>query len=135
LVVASYTCLPSLFQSAAQSESLKCGTPPGAIDSPSRTFNPLLIAAPDKYAYSVGMNQLLQNLPIDWTECPLVEINPRKLSGVPVLKGTRMQANSIVENHRSGIPADEIAGIFELPVDSVRTLLAYAAQHDQALQR
>jgi uncharacterized protein (DUF433 family) len=81
------------------------------------------------------MNQLLENPEIDWTACTLVEINSRKLSGVPVLRGTRMQADSIVENHRSGLPADEIAEVFELPVDSVRALLAYAAQHDPALKR
>jgi uncharacterized protein (DUF433 family) len=40
----------------------------------------------------------------DWTDCPLIEINPRKLSGVPVLKGTRMQANSIVQKLPEPIP-------------------------------
>lgn len=66
---------------------------------------------------------------VDWSECPLVEINPRKLSGVPVLKGTRMQADSILTNYRSGLAADEIAEVFELPVESVRSLLVYAAEH------
>lgn len=93
------------------------------------------IAVLPKPAYAVAMNQLLERSIIDWTDCPLVEINPRKLSGVPVLKGTRMQADSIIENHRSGLHADEIAEVFELPVDSVRALLAYAAQHDPALAR
>jgi uncharacterized protein (DUF433 family) len=74
---------------------------------------------------------LLQEQPavIDWSHCPLVEINPRKLSGVPVLKGTRMQADSILANYRSGLRADEIAEVFELPVESVRSLLVYAAEH------
>lgn len=71
---------------------------------------------------------------MDWNNCPLVEINPRKVSGVPILKGTRMQADSIVENFRSGLPADEIAEVFELPVGSVRDLLAYAVQHDPSLR-
>lgn len=93
------------------------------------------VVVPVKPAYAVAMNQLLENPEIDWTACTLVEINSRKLSGVPVLRGTRMQADSIVENHRSGLPADEIAEVFELPVDSVRALLAYAAQHDPALKR
>ncbi len=35
---------------------------------------------------------------IEWSECDLVETNPMKLSGVPILKGTRVQADSIVEN-------------------------------------
>ncbi len=66
---------------------------------------------------------------MDWTDCPLVEINPRKLSGVPVLKGTRMQADSILETYQSGLGVDEIAEVSELPAYSVRARLAYAARH------
>jgi len=81
-------------------------------------------------AYSQFMAQLQEHAAtVDWSDCPLVEINPRKLSGVPVLKGTRMQADSILANHRSGLAADEIAEVFELPVESVRSLLVYAAEH------
>lgn len=71
---------------------------------------------------------------MDWTDCPLVEINPRKLSGTPILKGSRMPADAIVENHRSGLPAAEIAEVFELPAEGVRKLLAYAAKHNPALK-
>ena len=71
-----------------------------------------------------------QSAVIDWSNSPLVEINPRKLSGVPVLKGTRMQADSILENHRSGLSAEEIAEVFELPAESVRALLTYAHQRN-----
>jgi uncharacterized protein (DUF433 family) len=31
---------------------------------------------------------------IDWSLCPLVEVNPRVLSGAPVLCGTRMPVNA-----------------------------------------
>lgn len=71
---------------------------------------------------------------IEWTECPLVEINPRKVSGTPVLRGTRMPADAIVENYRDGLASDEIAEIFELPANSVHDLLAYAAQQDSTLK-
>ena len=53
------------------------------------------------------MARLLESPLIDWTDCPLVEINPRKLSGTPILKGSRMPADAIVQNYRSGLPADE----------------------------
>jgi uncharacterized protein (DUF433 family) len=76
------------------------------------------------------MAELLEIPVINWTDCPLVEINPRKLSGTPVLKGSRMPADAILENHADGLSAEEVAEIFELPVDSVRALLAYAAQRD-----
>ncbi len=75
-----------------------------------------------------------KSLVVDWRDCPLVEINPRKLSGVPVLKGTRMQADSIVENYLGGLPANEIAEVFELPADSVRALLGYAGKRRPALR-
>ena len=80
------------------------------------------------------MARLLESPLIDWTDCPLVEINPRKLSGTPILKGSRMPADAIVQNYRSGLPADEIAEVFELPADGVRKLLAYAVKHTPALK-
>lgn len=71
---------------------------------------------------------------MDWTDCPLVEINPRKLSGTPILKGSRMPADAIVENYADGLGADEIAEVFELPADGVRDLLAYAVKQNPALK-
>ena len=41
---------------------------------------------------------------MDWSGCHFVEINPRKVSGAPILKGTRVQADAIVENFESGSP-------------------------------
>ncbi len=38
---------------------------------------------------------------VDWSDCSIVEVNPRKVSGVPILKGTRVQADSIVETLRA----------------------------------
>jgi uncharacterized protein (DUF433 family) len=82
----------------------------------------------------LGRMDSLKEVPaIDWTDCPLVEINPRKLSGVPVLKGTRMQADSIVQNYQSGSPVEEIAENFDIPEESIRDLLAYAARKNPAL--
>ncbi len=85
-------------------------------------------------AYAWIMAHPQQAPAIDWTDCPLVEVNPRKLSGVPVLKGTRMQADSIVQNYQSGSPVEEIAENFEIPENSIRVLLAYAARKKPALQ-
>ena len=88
-----------------------------------------------KRAYALIMAHVQENAVVmDWKNCPLVEINPRKLSGTPILKGTRMPADGIVQNYKSGLPADEIAEVFELPVESVRALLAYAIEHNPALK-
>ena len=48
-------------------------------------------------------------IPVDWSDCPIVEVVPGKVSGVPILKGTRAQADSVVENFESGSPVEEIA--------------------------
>ena len=45
-----------------------------------------------------------------------------------------MPADAIVENYADGLPADEIADVFELPAGSVRELLAYAVAHNPALK-
>ena len=35
---------------------------------------------------------------IDWSQCASVEVEPRALSGAPVLCATRMPANAIVDD-------------------------------------
>ena len=35
---------------------------------------------------------------IDWSECPLVEVKPGVQSGAPVMRGSRMPVNAIVDN-------------------------------------
>jgi uncharacterized protein (DUF433 family) len=74
------------------------------------------------------MTQLEQKPLTDWAECLLVEVNPRKVSGVPILKGTRVQADSIVENYESGSPVEEISENFAIPEGAIRELLAFAAK-------
>ncbi|MGO9649016.1 conserved hypothetical protein [Candidatus Sulfotelmatobacter sp. SbA7] len=66
---------------------------------------------------------------VDWSECPLVEVKPGVQSGAPVLRGTRMPANAIVDNFDYGMSPAEIAEQFELPPDPVSAILAYAQSH------
>jgi uncharacterized protein (DUF433 family) len=68
-------------------------------------------------------------LRLDWSECPLVEINPRVQSGAPVLRGTRMPVEAIVDNFDYGVAVTEIARQFEIPRESVEAILAYAKSH------
>jgi len=71
---------------------------------------------------------------IDWSACSLVEVNPRKVSGVPILKGTRVQADAIVENYESGSPVEEISENFFIPEATIREVLGYAAKQRQSLR-
>lgn len=72
------------------------------------------------------------NPPIDWSECSLVERNPRVQSGRPVLRGTRMPVDDIVDNYQAGVDEAEIAELFAIPMHQVCDVLSYAAQHDGA---
>ena len=64
---------------------------------------------------------------VDWSDCDLVERNPLKLSGFPIVKRTRAQADSIVENYESGSPVDEISDNFRISEEIIRELLEFAA--------
>jgi uncharacterized protein (DUF433 family) len=71
---------------------------------------------------------------MDWSDCPIVEVNPRKVSGVPILKGIRVQADAIVENFEDGSPIEEIAENFAIPESTIREILAFAATKQRQLQ-
>ena len=66
---------------------------------------------------------------IDWSECTLVEVNPRVQSGAPVLRGTRMPVNAIVDNFDYGVSVAEIVEQFEVPQEHIEAILAYAKSH------
>jgi uncharacterized protein (DUF433 family) len=66
---------------------------------------------------------------IDWSECPLIEVKPGVQSGTPVLRGTRMPVNAIVDNFDYGVSVAEIAEQFEISPDRIEAILAYAKSH------
>jgi uncharacterized protein (DUF433 family) len=66
---------------------------------------------------------------IDWSECELVETKPGVQSGAPVLRGTRMPVEAIVDNFDYGVSVAEIAEQFEISPDRVEAVLAYAKSH------
>ena len=72
---------------------------------------------------------MASNEQIDWSECPLVEIKPGVQSGAPVLRGTRMPANAIVDNFDYGVSVAEIAEQFEILAERVEAIVTYAKSH------
>jgi uncharacterized protein (DUF433 family) len=66
---------------------------------------------------------------MDWSNYAGVETVPGRVSGAPLLKGTRVPADTIVESAELGETAEEIAFNYDLKLDDVRSLLAYAARH------
>ena len=67
---------------------------------------------------------------IDWSRCPLVEAVPGRLSGAPVLVGTRMPVQAIVDNYDAGLSPSEIADTFGLEVSDVLAILQYREEQD-----
>lgn len=61
-----------------------------------------------------GLNTVMQTGSVDWSACPLVERVTDRMNGQPVVKGTRMPADGVVENYATGSPVSEIAENFGL---------------------
>jgi uncharacterized protein (DUF433 family) len=72
---------------------------------------------------------------VDWSGCELVEVVPGKVSGAPLLKGTRLPADTILENADGGVSAAEIANVFDAPEEQVRAIIDYAARQRQAQRK
>jgi uncharacterized protein (DUF433 family) len=67
---------------------------------------------------------------IDWSECPIVQRNPNYVSGAATLRvDPRMTVDQLVECAGDGMPPEEIAEAYRVPVATIRTLLDYAAKH------
>jgi hypothetical protein len=52
---------------------------------------------------------------LDWSQCPVVESVPGKVTGAWVLKGTRMPVSAIFENLAAGANLDDILQWFDGP--------------------
>jgi uncharacterized protein (DUF433 family) len=62
---------------------------------------------------------------LDWSKCSLVEIDPLRVSGRPVVKGTRMAIEDIIANYEYGVSISEIAAQFQIPATIIKELLSY----------
>ena len=69
---------------------------------------------------------------MDWSQFALAETEIGVQGGRPVLKGTRIPVDDIVDNWEAGEDELEIAANFHLPVDHVKAVLEYAAKHQHA---
>ena len=69
---------------------------------------------------------------MDWSGCEDVERQAGKVSGAWVVRGTRVQADTIVENTKDGITPEEIAeDIFPgVRVERVRAVIRFVKLHE-----
>jgi uncharacterized protein (DUF433 family) len=89
----------------------------------------LLAILGEIWNYGVQEFAMADQEKIDWSQCSLVEVDPLVLSGAPVLRGTRMPANAIVDNYDYGMSVAEISEQFEVSEESIRAVLTYAKSH------
>ena len=52
---------------------------------------------------------------VDWSGCALVEVNPAKVGGRPVVKGTRVPADTIITDEELGASIEETHESFPSP--------------------
>ncbi len=65
-----------------------------------------------------------------WDDCDLVERVDGKMNGLPVIKGTRVQPDVIVENFEGGSDIEEIAENYpHIPVDAIRRIIEFHHSH------
>jgi uncharacterized protein (DUF433 family) len=71
---------------------------------------------------------------MDWLECSEVDVVPGKQGGVPLIKGTRIPAQQIIEEHDLGSPVEEIAENYpSITRGQINTLIAFARAHQPVL--
>jgi len=64
---------------------------------------------------------------VDWTICELVERVPGKVSGRPIVRGTRILADTIVQDAELGSPLEEIHENYpDFSIAEIERLIAFA---------
>ena len=75
-------------------------------------------------------NTILQDSYVDWTGCDMVERVPGKVSGRPLVRGTRILADTIVQDFELGSPLEEIHENYpDLSLATIQQLIAFAEAH------
>jgi uncharacterized protein (DUF433 family) len=73
---------------------------------------------------------------IDWTTCELIEKIPGKVSGRPIVRGTRILPDAIVDSYDLGESIEELhEGFPALSVEQIKRLIEFAhAQRGQPVR-
>ena len=70
---------------------------------------------------------------LDWSQCPVVESIPGKVSGAWVFRGTRVPVSAIFENLKTS-PIEEILENFHVTREQVQSVLDFAARSTQPVR-
>ena len=67
---------------------------------------------------------------VDWTACELIEQIPGKVSGRPIVRGTRIMPHGIVNSYDMGESIDDIHEDWpSLSIDQIKRLIEFAHAH------
>lgn len=76
------------------------------------------------------------DLEIDWTACELIETVPGKVSGRPVVRGTRILPDGIVNSYDMGESIEDIRQDWpSLSVAQIMRLIEFAHAHRRQAHR
>ncbi|MSV32327.1 MAG: DUF433 domain-containing protein [Bryobacterales bacterium] len=76
------------------------------------------------------MADTITNSTVDWTQCELIECVPGKVSGRPVVRGTRIMPDAIAGSYELGESIKELqAGFPTLTEAQIIRLIDFARQH------
>jgi uncharacterized protein (DUF433 family) len=65
---------------------------------------------------------------LDWSQCPVVESIPGKVSGAWVFKGTRTPVAVVFDNLEDGLTIDEVLAQFPVTREQIKAVLEFAAR-------
>jgi uncharacterized protein (DUF433 family) len=68
---------------------------------------------------------------MNWTDCPVIEVVPGRMSGAPVLRRSRVRPEDLLGNLDEG--PEWMADAFGLPIEDVREVLAFYRKHQDEL--
>ena len=83
-----------------------------------------------------GMDPTLIDTDIDWLTCELIEQIPGKVSGRPIVRGSRILPDPIVNGYDLGDSIEEIhEGFPSLSIAQINRLIEFATLNGRSLDR
>jgi uncharacterized protein (DUF433 family) len=67
-------------------------------------------------------------MPIDWSQCPVLESVPGKVSGAWVFRGTRVPVSAILRNLKDLVIEGVVEEFPSVTQDQIRTVLDFIAR-------
>ena len=62
---------------------------------------------------------------MDWSGCDIVEVIPGKVSGVPLIRHSRVPVDLVIDSKDAGEAIEEIAYNYDLKPEEIQALLSY----------